>query len=48
MQRYLSGRQRKPELVVEEDVSDGAGLLIGAGQLLRGGVPSLRRIGTKG
>ena len=46
MQKYLSGRARKPEqVVVEEDLSDGGGLLVGAGQLVRGGVPSLRRIG---
>ena len=48
MQKYLSGRARKPEQVVEEEISDGRGLLFGAGQLVRGGVPSLRRIGMKG
>ena len=47
MQNYLSGRTRKPEQVVEEGLSDGGGLLVGAGQLLRSGVPSLRRIGMK-
>ena len=47
MQKHLSGRTRKPDQVVEEGLSDGGGLLVGAGQLLRSGVPSLRRNGMK-